>query len=64
MQKLGLYALGALVILAGCNKTPTPAAAQADVPGAGPVRLRNDAALLIPGDAVGPLAVHLYVAAP
>ena len=32
MQKLGLYALGALVFLAGCNKAPTPPAAQPPAP--------------------------------
>ena len=32
MQKLGLYALGALVFLAGCNKTPTAPAAPPPAP--------------------------------
>ena len=32
MQKLGLYALGALVLLAGCNKAPTPPAAPPPAP--------------------------------
>ena len=32
MQKLGLYALGALVFLAGCNKAPTPSAAPPPAP--------------------------------
>ncbi len=32
MQKLGLYALGALVFLAGCNKAPSPAAAPPPAP--------------------------------
>ena len=32
MQKLGLYALGALVVLAGCNKAPAPPAAPPPAP--------------------------------
>jgi putative lipoprotein len=32
MRNLGLYALGALVFLAGCNKTPTPPAAPPPAP--------------------------------
>ena len=59
MQKLGLFALGALVLLAGCNKAPTPAAAPPPAPVANSVS--GTVALKDPHDLSADAKVELKV---